>query len=195
MPSEPNSPTPSFADIFAGLELGDQEAARKLYERFIDQLIRLASRKLKFQLGSGADPESVAHSVFESFFEGVSRKQFELRNWGMVFGLLAHITFRKCLRRKRREMQERHIPGGKLLAIDDWEAINPTPGPEEEAMVADLLATALAEFDAEERMVIEEYMKGVTVDSVAQQVKLSERTIHRVVAKFRAKLQELMDRE
>jgi RNA polymerase sigma factor (sigma-70 family) len=193
MPSDPA--TPSFADVFAGLDHGDQEAARKLYERFIDQLIRLAGRKLKYQLGSAADPESVAHSVFESFFEGVQRKRFELRNWGMVFGLLAHIAFRKCLRRKREEMQGRRIPGGKLNPLEGWEVVTAAPGPEEEAMVADLLATALEDLDADERSIIEEYMKGVTVDGVARQVKLSERTVHRVVARFRTKLQELMDRE
>ncbi|MBY0512838.1 MAG: hypothetical protein K2P78_02885 [Gemmataceae bacterium] len=188
-------PTQSFLDVFTGLDAGDQDAARRLYERFVDQLIRLAARKLKYQLGSGADPESVAHSVFESFFEGMQQKQFELRNWGMVFGLLAHITFRKCMRRKRAEMQARRNPGGHQVELPDWEAAAGSPGPQEEAMVADLLRTALDGFDPDERAVIEEYMSGATVDGVANKVGLSERTVHRVVARFRARLAELMDRE
>src|SRR5262245_9459658 len=135
MAANESAPTPSFVDVFTGLDAGDQDAARRLYERFVDQLIRLASRKLKYQLGSGADPESVAHSVFESFFEGMHQKQFELRNWGMVFGLLAHITFRKCMRRKRSEMQARRNPGGRQVNMEDWEAAAGTPGPAEEALV------------------------------------------------------------
>jgi RNA polymerase sigma factor (sigma-70 family) len=195
MPDEPTSPSPSFAEVFAGLERGDQDAARSLYERFIEQLIRMAGRKLQNKLVSRADPESVAHSVFESFFDGVNRKRFELRNWGMVLGLLAKITLRKCLRRKRQEMQARRFPGAKLNPLEEWEAIAATPGPDEEAMMADLMTTALADFDADERTVIDEYMKEQTVDSVTQHVKLSERTVHRIIARFRRRLEELTDRE
>ena len=191
MNSTPSSSS-SFEQLWGGLNSGDQEAARKLYERFVDQLIRLATTKLKYQLGSNADPESVAQSVFQSFFEGLQRHQFEARSWGMVFGLLSHITFRKCLKRKRAEMQARRNPGTPVSPLGEFEAAAGSPGPAEQAMVKELLETALAGFDANELVMINTYMEGQTTDTVAQKVGLTARTVQRVIEKFRTRLEQLL---
>lgn len=192
MSTTPHAPSPSFDQLWAGLNAGDQDAARKLYERFIDQLIRLAAKKLKYQLGSHADPEDVAHSVFESFFEGLQGRAFEARNWGMVFGLLAHITFRKCLKRKRSEMQARRNPGAPVGPLDAIEAATASPGPAEEAMVAELLGAALGRLDPLERQVIDAHLGGRTTDATAQQVGLSTRTVQRIITEFRNRLEQLL---
>ena len=188
----PPDSSPSFDHFWASLNAGDKDAARIPYERFIDQLIRLATKELKFKLGSQADPESVAHSVFESFFEGVQENKIEARNWGMVFGLLAHITFRKCLKRKRAEMRDRRNPGKPIAPLDEIQAATASPGPAEMAMMTELLDLALQGLDADERTVVDAYMTGLTTDAVAQQVGLSMRTVQRVIERFCHKLEELL---
>jgi RNA polymerase sigma-70 factor, ECF subfamily len=185
-------PSPSFLEVWAGLAAGDQDAARHLYERFIDHLVRSAAARLKYRFGSGADPESVAHSAFESFFEGVKADRYEFRNWAAVFGLLSHITFRKCLRRKRAETRQRRDPGAPVAPLGDWEAATAAPGPDEEAMVAELLQSALDGFDPDERAMLDAYLQGTTPDEVAQTVGLTVRTVQRVVARFRDRLESLL---
>jgi DNA-directed RNA polymerase specialized sigma24 family protein len=130
--------------------------------------------------------------VFESFFEGIQDHKIEARNWGMVFGLLAHITFRKCLKRKRAEMRDRRNPGKPVAPLDEIQAATANPGPSELVMMTELLDLALKGLDANERVVVDAYMTGLTTDAVAQQVGLSMRTVQRVIERFCRKLEELL---
>jgi len=183
--------TPSFDNVMAGLNAGEQDAAKKLYERYIDQLVRLAGRKLDRKLGARVDPESVAHSVFESFFEGIKNAEFELNNWGMVFGLLAHITFNKCLNRKRFHTQQKRDPG-VVVSFDDWQAVATQPGPVDEAVMTELVEKALAAFDADDRDIIDSFMSGATKDDTAKTHKCSVRSVERVLQEFRENLESLL---
>ena len=186
--------TSSFLVTFAGLQISDQQAARNIYERFIDQLVRLAAKRLNHKLGSQADPESVAISVFESFFDRQAKGEFSLHNWGMVLGLLSHITFRKCLNRNRDLMAQKRNATG-VVPFEEWQKAASGPGPEQEVMVQDLLEFAMSVFDEEEREVIEAYMQGSTTEAVANQKQFSKRTVQRILERFRARVQELMDCE
>jgi len=189
-----HQPSPSFVEVINGLQVNEQTAARKIYERFIDQLIRLAANRLHRPLGADADPEDVAHSVMESFFAGHAEGKFEVHNWSMVYGLLAHITLRKCLNRIRHlTAQKRDVNATSSFA--DWEYAANGPGPDEEAMVADLLDKVLREFDEDQREVIEAFMQGASKETVAIKVRLSVRTIDRIVERFRGRLMELLSQE
>lgn len=182
---------PSLAECLHRLSAGDQAAAREVYERFVDRLVHQAARRLDRGLGARADPESVAHSVFESFFERHQAGDLVLHNWGMVFGLLSHITFRKCLNRNRDLRREKRGGAAAALSLEDWHLAAAAPGPDEEAMVVDTLNAVLAAFDEDERAVLDAYMAGATPDAVAARVRLSTRTVQRVVERFR---KQLLDR-
>ncbi|HVK13597.1 MAG TPA: ECF-type sigma factor [Gemmataceae bacterium] len=187
----PLPPTESFADVMAGLDAGDQEAARRLYERFIDRLVVLAAKTLDKKLGARVDPESVAVSVFESFFDGHQKGQLTFHNWGMVLGLLSHITFRKCLNRNRDRRARKRDESG-VVAFEDWRAAAADPGPDQVVMLKDLIDRALTDFDQDERAVLDHFLGGATVAAVAQEVRLSTRTVHRVIERFRKRLDRLL---
>jgi RNA polymerase sigma factor (sigma-70 family) len=184
----------SFTQFLARLSTGDQEAAREIYERFVGQLVALAARKLDRRLGAKADPETVAHSAFESFFVRYRSGAVEVHNWGMVFGLLAHITVRKALNRNRYHRQQRRDDTG-TVSFEDWQAVARGPSVEDEVEVAELLTATLNGFDPDEREVIETYMNGSTPGAVAQKVGLSTRTVQRILERFRTRLQGLLDRD
>jgi hypothetical protein len=187
----PLPPSESFEKVMAGLAVGDQQAARRLYERFIDRLIVLAARKLDKTLGAKVDPESVAVSVFESFFDRHGRGEFAFDNWGMVLGLLSHITFRKCLNRNR-DRRAAKRDETRAVAFADWQAAAAGPGPAEEAMLADLVARALADFDEDERAILDQFLAGATVDAVALSIRLSTRTVFRVIERFRKRVETML---
>lgn len=190
MPPDPTS----FDEVLAGLNAGDQEAARRIHERFVDGLIRIATQRLGRDLGPRADPESVAQSVFLSFFTRQRRGEYQLFSWAMVFGLLAHITFRKCLNRVRYHGQAKRDPG-TLIAFEDWQAAAGGPSPADEAELAELLDASLAGFDEDERAMIDGYMRGESATQVAERVGLSTRSVQRAVEEFRERLMDLLDRE
>lgn len=190
----PSVASPSFDHIFEGLEAGQQEAAGRIYYRFVDALIRLATCKLDPRLGAKADPESVAQSVFQSFFARQNRDEFSLHNWGQVYGLLTHITLRKCLNRNRDLRRQKRNETGHVT-FEDWQKASAGPGPEDEAAVNELLNKALASFDNDHRRMISLYMEGNNIDQVAQEVGFSTRMVQRVIKQFREKLFQLFDRE
>lgn len=189
-----NASSSSLEAVLAGLSAGDQDAARRLHERYVQALIRLAARRLGRDLGPRADPESVAQSVFLSFFLRQRRGDYQLYSWPMVYGLLAHITFRKCLNRIRHHRQEKRDPG-PVQPLEDWTAAARDPGPDEEAMVADLLNRALADCDDDERAMIDGVLAGESAAKVAERVGLSTRTVQRTVEEFRERLFGLLDQE
>lgn len=181
----------SFEAILSALDAGDQQAAKAIYERFIDRLVALAARKLDRRLGARVDPESVAQSVFESFFERRGRGEYVLQNWGMVFGLLSHIAFRKCLNRNR-DQRRRRRDAGAVVTFEDWHAASRGPGPDDEAAMAELLDIAMADLDADERAMVEAYLGGLGPEAVARGVGLSTRTVQRTLERFRKRLAALV---
>lgn len=62
-----------FHAVLSALSDGDQDAARRIYERFIDRLVVLASSSLDKKNQAKIDPQSVAHSALMSFFGGQTR--------------------------------------------------------------------------------------------------------------------------
>lgn len=184
----------SFDQIFTGLEAGQQEAAGKIYYRFIDALIRYASTKLDPKLGAKADPESVAQSVFQSFFSRQFKDEFSLHNWGQVYGLLTHITLKKCLNRNRNLRRQKRDETGHVT-FEDWQKAGGGPGPEDEALVKELLDQSMAKFDADHLQMIKLYLDGNTIEKVANETGFSTRMVQRVIKQFREQLMKLLDAE
>lgn len=187
-----NTPDDSFARCLDRLSAGEQDAARDLYERFVGQLVALAARKLDRRLGAKADPEAVAHSAFVSFFVRHNRGSVEVHNWGMLFGLLAHITACKALNRNRYHRQQRRDERG-VVGPEDWQCIAKEPGPAEEVEVSELLESALKGVGGDERRAIEAYLDGAAVPDVARRAGLSVRSVQRILHRFRSRLRELLD--
>jgi RNA polymerase sigma factor (sigma-70 family) len=173
-----------FAAILAGLEAGDQKAAREIYERFVDRLVKLASNRIDRKLQAKVDPESVAHSALMSFFDRQRDGEYQLHNWGMVLGLLSHITFRKCLNRNRYFRQQRRNDQDSV-PFDDWRGVSQEPGPAEEAILREMLERAMAALQQpHRRTIVELYLDGHSMDEVAQRTGVSKRTVERAVHDF-----------
>ncbi|WP_165247689.1 RNA polymerase sigma factor [Paludisphaera soli] len=189
-----SDPDPSFQIVLDALDAGDQDAARAIYERFVDRLVALAARKLDRRLGAKVDPESVAQSAFESFFKRRGRGEYQLRDWGMVYGLLSHIAFRKCLNRNRDQRRLRR-DASRDVAFEDWQAADRGPGPEDEAAMDELLEKALSGCDPDQRAMIDAFLGGADAETVARRVGLSTRTVQRTLERFRGRLEALVGAE
>src|SRR5580658_860276 len=96
------SPEESFVVMVARLRARDKDAAERVWTQFVCRLIALARENLDTRVRGKIDPEDVVQSVFHSFFHRHAEGQYELTSWNGLWGLLAQITVRKCVRQERR---------------------------------------------------------------------------------------------
>jgi len=96
------------------LSQGDECAARWLWERYFDKLVRLARRKMEGLSLRSSDEEDVALSAMNSFCRGMAEQRFdEIGGADELWKLLVTITARKvCAHRRRHFAQKRG--GGRV---------------------------------------------------------------------------------
>lgn len=192
--SSASSASPSFIQLYAGLTAGQEQAVTEIYNRFIDDLIRKATKNLDPKLRAKVDPESAVHSAYHSFCVRQQREEFSLHNWGQVYALLATITLRKCLNRNRYHHQQRRNETDHV-AFEDWQQAERGPSPEDEAINKELLDKSLAAFNDDYRRMIDLYMQGNTTDQVAEEIGFSTRMVQRIVEQFQKRLRQMFEHE
>jgi RNA polymerase sigma-70 factor (ECF subfamily) len=189
----------SFLDAIGRLQLGNEQAAAEIYQRFARRLIGLANSRLDATLQVKADPESVVQSVFRSFFVRQAEGQFELDNWDGLWSLLVRITLRKCCRRAaayhaecrdvRREVGQAPPDGS---SPDNGQALARDPTPQEAAILAETLEHLMKGLDQTQQTILAQRLEGYTVREISASVGRTERTVHRVLGQVREALQRLV---
>lgn len=87
------------------LKRGDEQAAEKIWTRYIDRLIRLARQKLGDIARRTADEEDVAISAFHSFVQAAQQGRFPaLNDRSDLWKILVVITARKAVAQQRRHL-------------------------------------------------------------------------------------------
>jgi RNA polymerase sigma factor (sigma-70 family) len=96
------------------LKAGKQDASQKVWERYFDRLLRVASRQLGTAPRRVADEEDVAISVFDSLCRGAAAGRFEqLRDRDDLWKLLTAISGMKAVDQIRRQTAQKR--GGETL--------------------------------------------------------------------------------
>jgi DNA-directed RNA polymerase specialized sigma24 family protein len=105
------------------LAQGDESAAAALWNRYFEQLVRLAYTKLRGARRRVADEEDVALSAFHSFCQGVAAGRFpDLKDRDDLWKLLVTITARKAvalMRRAHAQKRQAEIGESALLSPAD----------------------------------------------------------------------------
>lgn len=135
----------SITAWIADLKQGDAEAAEKIWHRYIDRLLRLASQKLGDIARRTADEEDVALSAFNSFVQAAQAGRFPtLNDRSDLWKLLVVITARKAVAQQRR-----HFAGTRADAQTQDEAAFATPDSESRALNRILCAEPTPELAAQ----------------------------------------------
>src|SRR5437879_5530378 len=85
-------------DLIAALRAGNESAARELFDRYCERLMRLARRRIGHQMLRRVDPEDVIQSAFRTFFVRIRNDEFTFEGANDLFKLLVRLTVRKTLR-------------------------------------------------------------------------------------------------
>lgn len=189
------------ATIFAGLRRGDSAAVAAFCERYGPLIERLAERRLSAPLKRRIGADDVAQSVCRTFVRRAGQGEFELPDGGGLWGLLCAIALTKIreqtrfhLRQKRSLRDERGLDSVNAAGdrkLPETAAEEPTPA--ETAEIADVFDRLIAEFDDEERRIIELKLQDFTLEEIASQMECSERTVRRFMKRVQERLTRLLD--
>jgi DNA-directed RNA polymerase specialized sigma24 family protein len=181
--------------LLDGLKAGEDAAARSLWGRYCDRLVRLARRKLRDTPRRAADEEDVALSAFHGLCLGARGGRFPaLADRDGLWGLLVFITAQKAADQIAHERRQKRgggkVRGGSALAGGPGgsheggfdRVLSTSPGPatlnvwaEEYGRLLGLLG------DGTLRQVAELKVQGHTVEEIAGRLGLARRTIHRKI--------------
>jgi DNA-directed RNA polymerase specialized sigma24 family protein len=101
------------------LQAGDKEVAQHLWDRYFQQLVGLARKKLRGKILRSADEEDVALGAFDSFCRGARQGKFpDLGNRDNLWGLLITITSRKACDFIEHDMRRIRNPGRADSNVD-----------------------------------------------------------------------------
>jgi RNA polymerase sigma factor (sigma-70 family) len=175
--------TVNSALLVARWKKGDQDAAREIFDRYLDRLTALARVRLSAKLASRMDADDVVMSAYRSFFVGARDGEFKLHRKGDLWRLLVEITLHKLYRAAARHKALRRTTAmEQSLDAQSFGAATPIsrePRPEEVAAVADELEAVLAELPELGRRVLELRLRGHGVREIACELRCSEKTVRR----------------
>ena len=176
---------------------GDESAAEVLFHRYFLRLRALVQGRLSPRLAARLDPDDVVQLAFRSFFTAARGGRFVLRQGDDLWYLLAGITLNKMRHAERRHRAAKRalhleqlslpLPGG-VNEENDWLAPDPTP--EESAMLADEVQALLRALPVGARRIVELRLQGYTLDEIAADVQLCQRTVRRTMDKVRQQVWE-----
>jgi RNA polymerase sigma-70 factor (ECF subfamily) len=169
---------------------GDQEAARQIFERYVSQLLGLASRRISQRLASRVDPEDIVQSVFRTFFHRAREGQFQIDDPDDLCKLLARITVHKTLRQiafhkraKRNACQETGQGDDDADHMISLLASEPTP--EDTVALYDQMDHFLGQLGSEDRLILQMRMEGYTNVEIAEKLNITDRKIRRLLERIR----------
>ena len=171
------------------LREGDPDAVQRLWERYFQQLIELARKKLR-ALPHCEAAEDVALSAFDSFCRGAGRGRFpQLADRDSLWRLLVVVTARKAAHYKRDASRQKRGGAGALAGSAPPESdtgmsleqiVGREPTPEFAAQAAEECRHLLGLLgDPELESVALLKMEGYTVEEIAERLGYVPRTIKR----------------
>src|SRR5262245_33055192 len=185
MPDSPSEPS-----LLDALQAGDEDAARQLFDRYAEQLVLLARKRISQRLASRIDAEDIVQSVFRTFFHRAKEGQFQLHDPDDICKLLARITVHKTFRQIAFHKRAKRDPGHETGHSDEahemlLKLMGGEPTPEEGAAFADQLAHFFDRLQPDQRQILTMRMEGYGNAEIAAKMEITDRTIRRIMERVR----------
>lgn len=177
------------------LQQGDEEAARRLWDRFFHRLLDVANRRLKHMRSSDYDEEDIALSALKSFCLGVRQGRFPHLNdrddlWRLLFVITCRkVADRYAFQRRAKRDTAREAIRNSANSVDETHTTWFVSGEPNPAMAAEcqeqlsLLLDSLQHDDLK-RIAIWK-MEGYTNEDIAGMMSRSLATVERKLRTIR----------
>jgi RNA polymerase sigma factor (sigma-70 family) len=190
--------------LIEGLRRGDERAMNEFWERYRVPLERIAEKNLAAGVRRRFGPEDAVHSACRTFLRRVRGGEFQVVDAEALWRLLCAITLTKIkeqtrfhLRRKRGVDREQNLGlGGDDSQSPGFQAADRHATPVEAAEAAEFtefFEKLLADFDPEERQIVDLKLQELTNDQIAVRLGSSERTVRRIFKRVKTRLTRLLD--
>lgn len=199
----------SISQYIEGLRLGDELAAQKTWERFIERLIRLADKRLKAIPRKAEDEEDVVQKAFADFFRQVQQGRFsKLHDRHDLWQVLCLLVDRRAIDQIKKGNAQRRgggaVRGESVFLEKDDSIVSPglagipdmMPTADFEQEMSEALRLRLNSFENDEhRQVALLKLQGFTNLEIANQIGSSHRTVERWLGEMRNAWNPEMDNE
>jgi RNA polymerase sigma factor (sigma-70 family) len=193
----------SVTTWLAGVRSGDDLDISQLWDRYFQQLVRVAASRLPGHARRTMDEEDVALSAFHSFCDRARKGQFpDLASRDDLWRVLFAITVRKAIAAMRHQTRKKR-GGGQVLgesALGQGDAsiaeglsrfLGKEPSPDDAARFAEQLDALLEKLgDATLRTIALQRLDGASSEEIAASLGLSTRTVDRKLKLVRSKWAE-----
>lgn len=179
------------------------EAFAFLFERYLQQVTRLASSRLPSKLRPVVDGDDIAAEVFVELNRGLQEGRFQkLQDRRDLWQVLVMLSERRATSWRRRQQAEKRgggdVVGESVIAGNDSAALpfsrfaGSEPSPEDASVLAETLRTFLQDLpDAEFRSIAADWLTGFTQQEIADRVGVGLATVERRLRILKQKLARL----
>jgi len=190
-----------------GLKAGDEAAVADLWNRYFEQLVRLARQKLGSTPRRVADEEDVAVSVFRCLCTGAQHGRLaEISDRGDLWRVLVTMTMRKTIDQQRRLAGKKrgagHVRGESVFMRKSGD--EGTPGIQQfsDDLPTPLMLTIIEEEgqrllaaleDPKLRQIALWKLESYTNDEIADKLQLTTRSVERKLQRIREIWSEVLD--
>ena len=181
---------PSDHSLLRRYRNGEQGAATELYLRYASRLFGLARRQSSAALASRVTPDDVVQSVFRTFFRRVSDGGYDVPPGDELWQLLLVLALNKI-----RSLGKYHGAARRNVAatfsIEGLEHALPDRNTADDTSLRILEMTIeelVKDFQPSQQEMIRFRIEGHTVPAIAELTQRSQRSVERVLQKFRSML-------
>jgi len=194
--------TESVTTWLGQLKGGSADAATKIWQRYVEQLVRHARRKIGRAQRRVADEEDVVLSAFDGFLRGVDEGRFlKLEDRDDLWQVLVMLTERRAIALRRRELAikrggaqvrgesvfvRQDGNGSQTVGLDQVACHEPTPAFAAE-MAQQLRHLLEGLQDETQRQIVVGKLEGRTNAELAKNLGVSLRTVERKLSIIRDK--------
>ena len=192
--------SPSFDRLIQGLRSGDSRTESWFWERYGPLLEELAGRHLGGNMQRRFGPDDVAQSACRTFMRRAQLGQYEVPDAASLWRLLSAIALSKVreqARFHRRQRRNVYQETGTDDAVDnesgdrsDLLFVDRQPTPDDAVAFADQFQQLIGSIAPEEREIVELKLQDRSNSEIARQMRYSERSIRRILARIRSRFED-----
>jgi RNA polymerase sigma-70 factor, ECF subfamily len=176
---------PRLTELLPLLPTGDDQAARAVFDRYSERLVRLANQNLSRKLAGRIDGEDVVQSVFRTFFRRGTKGEFHIDSSAQLWQLLVKITILKARAKARHHTAGmRDASAERPVEVGGAGAFDPSarePGPGDAVELLDQIDVLLSDLPPLYGEMLGLRLQGRNVTDVADELKVSRQTVHRAM--------------
>lgn len=169
-------PAPDVTLLLNKLAAGDQKAASELVPLVYEELRRLATRHLSHERSDHTLQTTAL--VHEAYLKLATQKDAKWQNRAQFFGVASQAMRRILVDYARGKQRIRRGGKQQKVSLDDVSLVSPSRT--EEVLAVHESLSRLEALDARQARVVElRYFGGLTVEEIAEVVKISTKTVLR----------------